>query len=235
MKYLAIPEPHIWDKNISARTNYVTEIKEYLNEVRGLAINLKSNDDVTLLWMGDIFHRDIQNKEEALYWYAWFAELRIRGIQSFSLIGNHEISYIKDNLFWQLVCKNECTLENDMCKPKGKLPLIRIVDRIDDGDLSIHFYHHGSKLGEKRKYNKYNIGLFHDSIVDVATAKQMKESLGIDLKIEFYDSFNLSSLESIKSMNLALIGHMHQARYKIRVGSTVVQYMASLGDRKSVV
>ena len=40
-KFIVIPEPHIWDKNISTRIDYVGEVKEYMEEIKDIIQRLR--------------------------------------------------------------------------------------------------------------------------------------------------------------------------------------------------
>lgn len=207
-KYVVMPEPHIWDKNIKTRIDYVKEIKAYMQEKKELLETLRNQcDKLVVIWIGDIFHKGFTNLDEFGYWMVWFMDIRGLVDEQFSLIGNHEISYYKHNPFWHLVAEIEDP--SISLHPRGQVPIIRVVDKIHDSGWDIYFNHFN--IFQKPTKEDKNIGLFHSSIIDDEIARTLRDKYGRDPLEHFIDHSYIRQEHMFKNYDHAVVGHMHKA------------------------
>lgn len=240
-KYAIIPEPHIWDKNISSRKDYVGEIKCYMRETREHILALKEQcDHLTLIWIGDIFHKNFTNMDEFGFWLMWFLETRAMVDEQYSVIGNHEISYYRDNPFWHLVSNLEApslsAMSGKTIHPRGKQPIIRVVDKISDGKWDIYLNHFGIFHQPDKPTN--NIGLFHSSIIEDEIARTLREKYNRDPLEHFIDHSYIRRTSPFFNYDYADVGHMHRAFGLFTLeypngSSTRLRYLGSTGRTNS--
>lgn len=232
--FMIIPEPHIWDKNISTRIDYVGEIKEYMTKIKALAETISNQvPSLNIIFMGDIFHKGMKDAKEILYWYQYFLSLNSICENVYSVIGNHELSYRKDNLFWHL-CNNTSNTSVEGINALGEFPLIQLVDTIDLASVQIHLNHHGV-LATPQQDGKTHIGLFHQSIIDTEIAKILTKKYNRDPLINYIDHTYIKNRKPFTNYDYAFIGHMHKAFGLFTVEDentghlTRLRYLASIG------
>lgn len=243
-KFIVIPEPHIWDRNISTRIDYVGEVKEYMEKIKDI-IQFETEDgsNCSVVWMGDIFHRGFENVEEVLYWYNYFLELAGMTYKMYSVVGNHELSYYKGNPFWYLFNSIESeilkTQSDKVFTPLGSINILNIQDRIEVGeDVVISLGHYNTQA--KPIEGKKNILLTHNSIIDVEIGNVLRNKYGRDPLEHFIDYSYIRTNDVFKGFDYAFIGHMHKAFGLFTVdygeeglGDTRLRYLASIGRTNS--
>lgn len=243
-----VPEPHISDKNIANRFDYVKEIKDYMNVVKDILSSyfhlIEEGCKVNVCFMGDLFNREFKDIEEFGYWYSYFVSIRSMVTGMYSLIGNHELSYSKDNPFWLMMNdlddKYIKFYNNKSVKAKGDLQLIDIVDKIYlADDIVVNFGHY-------RMYPKYdksmriNIELCHNSIMSNEISNILKEKYERDPLEGYINYDNLNSRNVFEGYDYVYLGHMHKAyglfnSYDdVLKKNTRLRYLASLGRTNSL-
>lgn len=234
-EYIFIPEPHITETNFATRLNYVEEIKKYMADLLTMVIERRKYvDKLFLVWVGDIFDRGFTDPDIAIDWKDYFIELRSECEDMYSVLGNHEISYPRKNPFWKLVQKIEspfiASLSNKATKPRGKFPILRLVDELVDGEVSIHLGHFG-RFPEIT--NKVNILLTHNSIMSEDMANILLSKYGKDQTVKYIEVQNNTIMNRTAQFDYVFIGHLHRAFSKFAVnnsfGQSIWRFMGSLG------
>ena len=244
-KIIVMPEPHIWDKNISTRIDYVGEIKEYMQEVKSI-IEGETLDGsrVSVVWAGDIFHRGFNNVDEVLYWYTYFLELAgITEGRMYSVVGNHELSYYKGNPFWYLTSEMNSELLKGQrglaYTPLGSINILNVTDRVEIGDrvvVSLGHYNTQPKPVE----GKVNVLVTHNSIIEEEIGRVLRNKYDRDPLEHFIDYSYVRTNKPFEGFEYAFVGHMHKAYglFTIDYGEdnipdTRLRYLGSIGRTNS--
>ncbi len=231
---MIVPDLHIWDKNLNGRVDYVAEVKGYASQILSI-VEEKFNKgyNVNVVFAGDIFHKGFNNFEELIYWYSYFLELASMS-SIYSVIGNHELSYSKDNPFWLLTSELTTTrrFRGKAASPKGNLPIIKVPDGFRVGDVYIDLVHYGSR--SKIEEGVKCVGIFHDNFLSKEILNVMTNKYGRDLG-EFFIDYNFINENSnaFEGYRYVFIGHMHRAMgsygLEHKGNLTEITYTQSLG------
>ena len=235
MKYkvILITDLHAWDKNIGNHINYDNEIRNYAERIRDEGIKFADTHEVVFLFMGDVFYKGISDYKFAIWWNNFFLELNSIG-QVYSLVGNHELSYQKNNMFWDLVQKGNHHLA------LGQMPLISITNTLALGDVSFHMFHFDRSIEDKLELNKVNIGLYHKDLMDDTVAGILKRKYETDLLTQYIHYRDIKELKNISCMDKCYFGHMHKAFGTFTMinretnQQTELVYLASLGRTNKI-
>lgn len=255
-KMIIIPEPHISGSNIEGRTDYVGEIKGYMGRVDAI---VRSNESIRYLtFPGDIFNRGFKSIDEYIYWIDWFNNISLvlqkRGGCILSAVGNHELSFSRNNPFWHLTSREDkgySTLiewEKRVTNPKAPKSTIHVPDQIVIGDVAIFFCHyeaieecrvnvraHIAKYGDSMK----RVCICHNSIISNVIANVLKENYGRDPMTHIIQHEQIESLDFFHNFDLVFNGHMHKAYSTFTLTddntghTTKLYYLASLGRTNS--
>lgn len=236
-----IPEPHIWDKNFKNRIDYPNEIYSYLADIVQTIKCLDGNKYV--IFPGDIFHRGFDTVTGMTKALSLFIELnRITNGNVYSCIGNHELSYTKNNPFWMMA--HNCTARFPMLKKMDTYgifsPGIKIVDQLYVGKLKFIFGHY-----ERTDYQVYDescdlVLISHNSIIEKSIDDTLRTKYGRDTKTEYIRTTQLQSSSALpisKDLKYVFVGHMHTAYSDFFVEDTIehvdmrfyLRYLGSLG------
>ena len=253
---IIIPEPHISSTNIESRSDYLGEIKDYLNSIK-MFIE-QDNQIAFVTFVGDVFNRGFTDIDEYFYWIDWFngldSLLSNRDGCIYSVIGNHELSFSKGNPFWRLVSRRdgkyltECKWDNRSAFPVGLKSLITVCDFVDLENVSIFFCHydkiqncenlvmeHIKQYGEERN----RICISHNSIISHEIANVLRENYGRDPLTHFIQHEQISSYELFTKFDAVFNGHMHKAFSNFTITDevteheTLLYYLGSLGRTNS--
>ena len=210
--YIIISDLHASYKNKDSRYNYPKEIDYVVSEIIKLGLNYKNRGyDVVLIFLGDIADNSYKDQTQAILLNNIFVKFKDLFFRVCSVIGNHELSYYKDNPFWTLMSKISSNkvkgILNRTWQARGLLQLIDVPDVIEDGEVVFHFNHYST--GIARPYgNKINIGLFHQDITSKAIVEDMKLNKGLDVfegNPIYFDKTN-----ALYGYDYAFIGHNHK-------------------------
>lgn len=231
--WLIASDLHLYYKNISSHLDYVNEMLEVRGNMLETAMKYKAEGytKVNLLLLGDVFHRSYTSVDSAVYDCNFFVLWREKIGDCYSVIGNHELSYYKSNPFFSLVKEIESqrvlNITDRVWTPTGLLPIIRVVDTIECGDVVFHFNHNRCLIARPTDSSKVNIGLFHQEIVCNEIVSAMNARLGDEI---YASTIDFDSTDIFSGYNYCFFGHMHKVygTWKLESG-TVVSYLASLG------
>lgn len=192
--------------------------------------------------LGDEFNNSYRDVDAALTDMNNAQKLSREFNESYIVIGNHELTYYKNNPLWHLIksVDSEFIHKNRKSgwKAKGVIPHIKVVDRIVDGDVEFLFNHYGSGVRAADSYKK-SIGLFHQDIVfrallDEAKTK-FKDYFELDKSVmeDKHGYVYLDDNNILKGYNNCYYGHSHML-YGTWEDELGIQhnYQASLGRTK---
>lgn len=205
---LVIPDIHILAKEPKNRNQMM--ISRQLKVLTELHSLIKSNKITGVIFLGDIYDRGFP---DCSYNYTSTTVSKIKDISKavngmcFSVLGNHEISYAKDNVFYSIA-----NITSDIVKeqivgletPKQIDSCIQVPSMIDFGNVKIylmHFRKH-NKAYKISKDNKNTIGLYHDDLVTFESKMNLyHHRLGNGISVSNTDIFD--------NVDWAIIGHIH--------------------------
>lgn len=210
--YLVVTDLHFSYKNKDSRHDYLGEINHVMNNIIDIIQKYKDEGyKVNLILLGDIFDNSFKDMSLAIYFNNYFVYLETLCEAIYSVVGNHEMSYYKDNPFWSLMSsinsENILRVKNRSWQPTGLLQLVNVVDKLEVGDVVLHFNHHATPVAKPIE-GKINIGLFHKDIVSKAIVNTMQQNLGLDI-FEASPSY-IESTPIVKEYDYAFFGHMHK-------------------------
>lgn len=236
--YLIVTDYHrYFDMSTNSRKHYRKEIEHVDNHLFEIAQKYKDKGyNIIFLFLGDIYHRQYNNSTDAVIDNNFCIYLRDTFGKCYSVLGNHEITYNKNNPFYTLFStinsKKICELGDKTIKPKGIISVIDVVDQITDGDVVFHFNHYGCSDNLPIP-GKINIGLYHKEYVSREIITDMEHTYNTDNWITEYKALDRDSV--FRGYQYCFLGHLHKVygKYMIKYDDSpdtvLVQYLASLG------
>lgn len=221
--YLILSDLHFaWKKEV--RLDYTREIMYIFEQLDRIAsCNESEGYTNILIILGDFFDRGFSDSNDAMTALTFTRTFLNRFKNVYAVVGNHELTYYKNNPFWFLISEiqdEELCKQNSLKQPKGLEANIKVVDRLIDGNVVFSFNHFGSRLKLPLLDKPINIGLFHQNIAS-------KEIVGIYGK--YLDIDNCSELVGYDYL---FLGHIHSneyyGKYQLDSGG-IAYYLASLG------
>lgn len=225
--YLLVTDLHISIAKRS-RNNYFSEIVSAMAQILSIADNYKSKGyTMNLILLGDVVDSATNSVSDALVIYDTLKFFVSRFDYAYSLVGNHEITYCKNNPFWYLVSE----IEDDVLKsilprlasPKSVEGCVRVVDSIVDGNVRLLFNHFGVPIKRPVDATFYDIGLFHQNI----GSNEITQMYG-----DFVDVDNTTQLSTYKR---CFFGHVHLAfgKYILDESTEIIgEWLGSIGRTK---
>ena len=238
--YLLVTDLHKSPRTPANRKNYPKEIKVVENKIDELINQYKSKGySVNLIWLGDIFHRSYRSPDVSMSDKSDIALLCSKADKCYSVLGNHEETYEKDNPFWHLVKNIKSNkLTNIMSyrnwRPKGTMAFIDIVDRIEDGEVEFLFNHYSTDIIVPTP-NKVSIGLFHKPIVfreildDAKNNNRKMFELSEEEMISEYNYTYLNDDNYLNGYQICYFGHNHLLYGNWNNNGVRYCYLGSLG------
>lgn len=235
--YHIVTDLHDSDKDKSNRVSYSMEIdyaKTKLIEVCKKYKELGYDNYIILL--GDVFDRGFSDPVYATlcnnFWVA--LNKKVNGI--YSVVGNHELSFYKNNPFYTLL--NEIHSDkllqvyNRAYTPQGILQVFNVIDRLEDGEVVFHFNHYGTPLSYPEE-GKINVGLYHQDIL----CNEILDDMSNSTDLEYYNTItpiDFSSSLIFNGFHYNFFGHLHKVfgQWELKDDKgfrSVIYYLASLG------
>lgn len=210
--FLIISDLHYSYKNKDSRIDYQGEIGFVLDKILSLIDEYKNKGySVCLIFLGDIIDNSFKSMQAGINFNNYFVYFEAECEKVYSVVGNHEMSYYKDNPFWCLFNRIDSPkLKRVLTRswqPQGTLQLVNIVDSIELGNSILHFNHHAVPTAQPVE-GKINIGLFHKDIVSKAIVADMQQNLGLDI-FEGRPSY-IESSPVIQGYDYCYFGHLHK-------------------------
>lgn len=235
--YLCISDLHYVYNNKDNRYNYRKEILDVFGKIKEIIKRYIDRDfKVVLIFLGDLIDRTFKDMMEAIAFNNMMLELSLLCDEAYSVIGNHELTYYKDNPFWSLVkdlqSNNITTIKNKSWQPRGVFNILTVTDRLVHGDTEFLFNHFGCGIIEPSADMK-TVGLFHQDIC----CKPIVESARKKFKDDYVSNHTiyLENRNVLKGYDVAVFGHMHKVygSYTFIDDSsgfkTLLYFMGSLG------
>lgn len=238
--YLLITDLHDSDTNIPNRNNYLEEVFYVKMQIKNIADKYVDNGCVVFpIFLGDVFNRSYKSIVACQQSNNFIVGLSEIYGKCYSVVGNHETSFYKNNPFWGLINHVDSQrlemLDRRVWQPNGIINILNVVDLIQDGEVNIYFNHYGTGVAETEK-GKVNIGLFHSDYLYRGITTYIKETEGIDL----WDNniIYLDDTELLDGYDYAFFGHLHDIYGKwdwlneVTNHLTKLYHLASLGRPK---
>ena len=224
--YLLVTDLHIGLKKAN-RIDYFREILKSIGDIITIAERYKSEGDckINLLLLGDVFDMSIRNASDAMQASEIFRFFCSQFDHVWSVVGNHELTYAKDNPFWFAVSEiTDLDLQaiKRYIQPRGLTNTVSIVDKVVDGDVVFYFNHFNTPT--KRPVDGVvRIGLFHQNI-------------GSNSICKMYGQFDdVEKTPVIQSYNYCFFGHMHLAKGKYYINpehTCLCEWLGTIGRTK---
>jgi hypothetical protein len=214
-----IPEPHLWDKNISSRKDYFSEMSTIMGDVEK-KLDDKGDIDI-IIFPGDVFHMGfVSSRDCMLFWIAWFYRMS-KKYKIFCVIGNHEITYSKNNPFWKIAKMSSSIIGN---RGESYMELFTVVDTLDVEGIKIGFEHYGTKIEDN-----CDIVVSHNVYMNPLIERMLREQDNRSLR-----TFDYRDVAEVKGMRILVVGHLHTAYGEFRVDRedgeyTLIKFLGSLG------
>lgn len=224
---IIIPEQHLWHKSIATIPKMVQDNQEIIQEILTI---VEKYDNPIVIFDGDIFHREIKMTQDAIPLLSFFIKLySLTNGEVYSVIGNHELTYRKNNPFWSISSVNTRYYKNNI-----KAPLIKVVDELTVDDTLFVFGHYGESLESYKPSMNYKhaVLISHNEVVNDELLTLLKAK-NDKLNDVFMHGSLAKFIPKIKDLDYVFVGHMHQAHGKFAVEENgynfEIKYLASLG------
>lgn len=200
--YLVLTDLHL-DFQKANRIDYFGEIIDALSQVMSIANKYREQGyTVTLLLLGDVFDGSVSNPSEAMHATEIFRFFCTQFSKVYSVVGNHEITYAKDNPFWFLVNSVddiELSGIRRYIQPRGMNNTISVPSQVVDGEVAFYFNHYGIPAKVPNE-GSIRIGLFHQNV-------------GSNDICKMWGTFDdVEEAAYVQAYNYSFFGHMHLAR-----------------------
>lgn len=236
--YVIVTDMHIINKIlVKNRVDYKKELEHVENNLlRVIKKYTRDGFNVNLIFLGDIYHRGYSDPIASIKDNNFLIYLSTVVNKIYSVIGNHELSYYKNNPFYTLFNHIESrrvkNVSSRVINPLGIIHVIDVVDTLEDGEVLFNFNHYGCGMGAPEK-DRVNIGLFHQELVCKEILDDVKNKFNMDIFTN--DILNLNSKNVFSGYDYCFLGHMHKVYGTYEIQSkegekpTRLYYLASLG------
>lgn len=229
-----ITDIHILAKEPNNRNGVMLE--RAIQVLDELAEMIEANKCTAVIFTGDIADRGF-NKAELNYESTIISKLaRISELVNgncYSVLGNHEVTYSKNNLFYAMASIDSEIIESQLIGkeiPKCIYPYIHTPNCLDFGDLKIHLLHFNSSVKNYKVLTsdtKYNIAIYHDDLITFESMQELyHHKLGKGISVTSTDIF--------ENVDWAIMGHIHTPLTTFRLNNlreTVIDTPGSMLSR----
>lgn len=220
--YLLVTDLHYAEVKAN-RVDYYAEVLGVIKRLLEIKDQYAHMDyTVRLVLLGDVVDSSMANPEEAMRCVDMFRYIASEFDQIYSVLGNHEETYITNNPFWFLVS----SLDDEALhiipralQPKSVYPCIVVPDTLTDGEVTFYFNHYG--IPPKVPHSGgVAVGLFHQNV-------------GSNDICKMWGTFdNVEEASYVQAYNYCFFGHMHMAygKYYLNESETCVcEWLGSCG------
>lgn len=229
--YLLVSDLHYSDVQKTNRINYQDEVNYVLQYIFKCVKKYKDiGYDVNVIFLGDIFDTSFKSITKAIRANNIISTLA-QACKVYSVLGNHEITYSKNNPFYSLVRNVDSGYIKSYSKKEleftGVRNSINIPDKLVDGEVVFYFNHYGMDVMEP-KIGVTRIGLFHHDIVHSSIRKYASSMLGEEMYGVTIDD---TRCDALGMYTHCYFGHIHKiyGKFEIEDSKTLLHYLASLG------
>lgn len=189
--YLIVSDCHFWYKTIGSQLNSVEEGYELFAKIEEIVDNDPTINNV--IFGGDLYHMGFPDLDRSKPWRERFErlkdKLKARLGNIYAVIGNHEFTYAKNNLFWHL--------EDSVIKTPQTIIDNEVVIELDS-------FPSPKSNREFKKEIRADICITHNEVVP----KQIQEYLRIEKGQKFYVTDMNMDYERFKVDRL-YVAHCH--------------------------
>lgn len=236
---IIIPEQHLWHKNITSIPTMVDDNKKIIDNLYSIISN--SRNPVVIL-DGDIFHRGTPRLSDALPLIDYLHTLNsLCDGRVYSVVGNHEFTYHKDNIFWIFADVKSEYVENRIGKPKVLTSYLTATDELQIGSVLYCLGHYDMDFYDEIDTNSIDdvILITHSCFGNQELFDNLKVKdphLNTDvMKVNNID--RLGALPLTNKLKYIYVGHLHtcigtfrvQERYNSHDYDCILTYLGSLG------
>ena len=236
--FVVVTDLHASYKNKENRHDYLGEVEFAIDKIFETCKKyVELGYETNLVILGDVTDNSFKDQSKAIYFNNIFVLLKRLVNEIYCVIGNHEMSYYKDNPFWSLMTdiKSERIKKviTRSWQPTGAIQLVNVLDTLDLGNTVLHFNHHATEVSRPIA-GKKNIGLFHKDIISSAIVNDLRLNEGVDI-FESKPVYIEKNPEILRGYDVCLFGHMHKIYGKwiftddVTLEEMELRYLGSLG------
>lgn len=228
--YVIISDTHFTYKNKPNRYDYLFEIDYVKQKIDNLGLEyLDRGYNPIAVFLGDVYDNSYKNVNKGMEEVdEMFRRKKFIYKEIFSVMGNHDLHFPKDNPFWTLVSPSSVKVNNlpkVKFKPLGKVGIVNVVDRIVDGNVVFNFNHYSSRVLEPTP-NKVNIGLFHQ---DIVCSPAINSAINKGLNPYQSTAIVLDDNDVLTGYDYSFFGHFHKYYGTWEIdGGRFIYYLGSL-------
>lgn len=228
--YLMVPDLHLWDRNKENRVDYTEECINVVRTVSAVVDKYNSTGhDVILCFLGDVFDRGYRSVSLSCQHISLLTSLVNKCKIAYSLVGNHELSFAKNNPFWSLVSSiddERLTNNERVTRPLGFTSVLNVTDVVKDGDVHFHFNHYPCEDSiPNRQEASVHVAMFHREMYN-STLKAEILRMGVEAH---HLKLAVGNLEPALKYDYCFLGHMHCIVQSWCVEQTELHYLGNLG------
>lgn len=228
--YIVITDTHFTDKSKTNRFSYQYEtdlVKGHIDKI-GIEYSKRGYNPIAI-FLGDVYDNSYKSPTASMIEHDDMAKRKRIFKEMFSVFGNHELNFPKDNPFWVLTSEKSVQVTNTPSikfKPLGTSGVIKVVDRLVDGNVVFNFNHYSSSILSPI-IGKVNIGLFHQNIV---CSPAINSAVNRGLNPYKTSAVLLDTDDVLVGYNYSFFGHYHKYYGKWEVDNgRLIYYLGSLG------
>lgn len=228
--YMIITDLHLGNIAATSRIDYRNEITRVKTALLETAMKYKKCGwNVIALMLGDVFHGSYRDVTTALMDADFINLWRLKIGEIYTVLGNHELTYYKANPFYALIASVEservCNIINKVWTPLGLSNVVRIVDRLVDGEVCFYFNHYSTGI-QKPGSEECAIGLFHQDIIDRQIVEEVQQRYN---KSYYGNTVALETSGILDGYKHCYFGHIHTVYGIWKANDVYLHYLASLG------
>lgn len=228
--YVIVTDTHFTYRNKPNRHNYLGEIDFVKSKIDEIGLSYLSRGyNPILVFLGDVYDNSYKDVTKALIEQdEMYNRKQTIFNRMFSVLGNHDLHFPKNNPFWTLVSRDSVNVENAPTvrfNPLGDVGVIEVVDRIADGNVVLNFNHYSSRILTPIP-NKVNIGLFHQ---DIVCSPAINSAVNKGLNPYQHDAIMLDDRDVLTGYDYSFFGHFHKYYGVWEIdGGRKIYYLGSL-------
>lgn len=209
------------------RKDYFSEILKSMQDILEIQQRYQSKGYTTnLILLGDVFDSSISNASDALQLFELFRFFTQQFNKTYCVVGNHEITFMKDNPFWFLTStvEDEYLLSlKKYIQPRGLQNSLIIPGTLTDGEVCMYFNHYATPIKLPTE-GGIKIGLFHQNV-------------GSNEICKMWGTFaDVEEETCIQGYDYCFFGHMHLAKgryYLNEEHSCICEWLGTIGRTKT--
>ena len=199
-----ITDLHLLYKEPKNRTNFTLTSLSYLLNIKEF---FEKNKVDYAIQTGDLHDRGEKETDTSTRNLVEKSLIDIRSSlkEFFIVMGNHEYTYINNNLFYnytELMSESITGILKDRKVLYPTVNIFKALDKISFGDINIHFMHYDPKSRYTIDSEGFNICIFHDDMISFDSKQELyHHKLGKGISI--------TDTDVMTNVDIAICGHIH--------------------------